>query len=198
VVLLHVGIIVAFSQYAPARAAFRAAVPLTVSLISPEVPEAPKPRLKQPTKPPVKPHLASPTPITEVPPPIVAPSVAVTESITLPVTPPPPERVATVSEPAPPPPVAPPRFDADYLQNPAPAYSAVSRRLREQGRVVLRVLVSADGRPEKVELRASSGFERLDTAALDTVAHWRFVPARQGDRPIAGWVLVPISFSLAA
>jgi protein TonB len=66
----------------------------------------------------------------------------------------------------------------------------------EQGRVVLRVLVNADGRPEQVELRGSSGSPRLDGAALETVRRWKFVPARQGERPVAAWVLVPISFRL--
>ena len=32
--------------------------------------------------------------------------------------------------------------------------------------------------------------------AIDTVKRWRFVPARQGDRAVAAWVLVPITFSL--
>jgi protein TonB len=92
--------------------------------------------------------------------------------------------------------VQPPRFDADYLDNPAPAYPALSRRMGEQGRVLLRVYVLADGNAGQVEIRESSGYERLDRAARDTVARWRFVPARQGDKAVAGWVLVPVSFSL--
>jgi protein TonB len=47
-----------------------------------------------------------------------------------------------------------------------------------------------------VEIRTSSGVERLDRAALDAVRRWRFVPARQGDTPVDAWVLVPIRFSL--
>jgi protein TonB len=90
----------------------------------------------------------------------------------------------------------PPRFDADYLQNPAPAYPPVSRRLGEQGQVMLRVLVDSNGLPEKIEVQLASGFERLDRAAIDTVAHWRFVAARQGDTAIPGWVLIPIKFAL--
>jgi protein TonB len=68
--------------------------------------------------------------------------------------------------------------------------------MNEQGRVVLRVLVTADGAPETVELRTSSGSARLDGAALETVKRWKFVPARQGERPVTAWVLVPISFAL--
>ena len=68
--------------------------------------------------------------------------------------------------------------------------------MNEQGRVVLRVLVSTEGLAEKVELRTSSGSSRLDQSALETVRGWKFVPARQGTSPVAAWVLVPISFSL--
>lgn len=93
-------------------------------------------------------------------------------------------------------PVTPPGFDADYLHNPAPAYPPLARRLGEQGRVLVRVFVEADGSPSRLELRASSGSARLDGAALETVRHWRFVPARRGDVPVAAWVVVPVSFNL--
>lgn len=89
-----------------------------------------------------------------------------------------------------------PRFDADYLDNPKPAYPAISRRLAEQGRVVLRVRVEADGRAAEVQLHGSSGSPRLDQSALDTVRRWKFVPARLGQMPTAAWVLVPIAFTL--
>ncbi|MCC7313005.1 MAG: TonB family protein [Sulfuritalea sp.] len=77
-------------------------------------------------------------------------------------------------------PIVPPRFDADYLRNPAPEYPAVSRRMGEEGRVVLRVRVSVQGSPLAVELKQSCGFIRLDEAARAAVEKWRFVPARQG------------------
>ena len=95
-----------------------------------------------------------------------------------------------------PPPIIPPRFNADYLQNPAPAYPALARRMHEQGRVLIRVLVSVEGMPERIELKASSGFPRLDQSALETIRSWKFVPARQGEQKIAAWVLVPITFTL--
>jgi protein TonB len=68
--------------------------------------------------------------------------------------------------------------------------------LHEEGRVLLRVLVDAKGLPERVELRSSSGHERLDRVALDTVRQWKFVPARRGEEAVSAWVIVPISFSL--
>lgn len=88
------------------------------------------------------------------------------------------------------------RFDANYLRNPAPAYPAMSRRLGEEGRVVLRVFVDIDGRPEQVELKNSSGFPRLDQAAEDAVRRWKFVPAKRGEEAVATWVAVPIVFNL--
>lgn len=91
-----------------------------------------------------------------------------------------------------------PRFDAAYLQNPEPAYPSLSMRLREEGKVVLRVLVSPDGVAEQVEVRQSSGHVRLDQAALATVRQWRFIPARRGAEHLAAWVLVPLSFQLNA
>jgi len=88
------------------------------------------------------------------------------------------------------------RFAADYLRNPAPAYPAPARRLGEEGKVVLRVLVSPQGAAETVELKSTSGSQRLDDAALSTVKNWRFAPARRGETPVQSWVLVPITFRL--
>lgn len=94
--------------------------------------------------------------------------------------------------------LVPPRFDAAYLRNPAPHYPAPSRRLGEEGRVILRVLVDPEGRARQLEIKASSGFPRLDQVALATVRLWRFIPARHGDLPMAAWVLVPVTFQLEA
>ena len=88
------------------------------------------------------------------------------------------------------------RFDAAYLRNPAPAYPPLSRRLREEGKVLLKVRVSADGRASAVEVAQSAGSERLDRAAREAVARWRFVPARRGEQPVEATVLVPIIFKL--
>lgn len=88
------------------------------------------------------------------------------------------------------------RFDADYLQNPKPAYPPMSRRMNEEGKVVLKVRVSAQGLPVAVEIEQSSGFTRLDGAAKSAVERWRFVPARQGSEAIEAFVLVPLNFTL--
>ena len=89
-----------------------------------------------------------------------------------------------------------PSAQAAYLHNPPPAYPAMSRRLAEQGRVMVRVFIGADGLPQKAELQTGSGYDRLDRAALDSVMRWRFVPGRRGDVPEAMWVSVPIVFNL--
>jgi protein TonB len=88
------------------------------------------------------------------------------------------------------------RADADYLSNPAPEYPRLSKRNREEGKVMLRVFVEKNGKPSTVTLHSSSGFERLDQAAMDAVRAWSFVPAKQGDEIVAAWVLVPIAFHL--
>ncbi|MDO9104468.1 MAG: energy transducer TonB [Methylovulum sp.] len=93
-------------------------------------------------------------------------------------------------------PVTLPHLNADYLDNPAPQYPAASRELGEQGRVQVRAMVTADGRVGQVVLRKSSGFSRLDQAALESVKHWRFVPAQQGGQHVSAWVVVPVAFSI--
>lgn len=92
--------------------------------------------------------------------------------------------------------VTPARFDADYLQNPPPPYPALSRRIGEEGTVVLRVFVETTGRPSQIEIKSASGSPRLDQAAQDAVWRWKFVSARRGMDAVGAWVLVPIVFSL--
>jgi protein TonB len=93
-------------------------------------------------------------------------------------------------------PVAPPRFDAGYLNNPAPVYPNMSRRLREAGIVQLRVRVSAAGEPLDIQLFKSSGYGRLDDSARNAVQKWKFQPANRNGVAVEAWVIVPIEFSL--
>lgn len=92
--------------------------------------------------------------------------------------------------------VTPPRTDASQLNNPAPAYPAASRRLGEQGKVVFDVYILPDGTVGEIKLKRSSGYSRLDDAALDAVKRWRYVPAHRGSEAIPYWYVQPISFSL--
>lgn len=186
VVLAHVALLGIVLQVSPqARQTFGEIV--QASLIAPRVPPVaeapvppPKPVAKRP-RPPVPVLAAAPPSSFLVPeaPAEPAPLAAPTSA---------------TAAPAVPLPLVPPVFNADYLDNPPPQYPPASRRLGEKGRVVLRILVSAEGRAERVEIGASSGFLRLDHAAREAVANWRFVPARRGDVHVAAWVQVPIAF----
>ena len=89
-----------------------------------------------------------------------------------------------------------PSTSADYLNNPAPPYPRQSKRLGEEGTVVIRVLITSEGRAEKAEIRTSSGYARLDDTALTTVKAWRFVPGKRNGLPEAMWFNVPIRFVL--
>ena len=104
--------------------------------------------------------------------------------------------VVPTPAPAPPAPLVAARFDADYLHNPKPVYPPLSRRRGEEGKVLLKVRVSAQGEALGVAIQKSSGFDSLDTAASEAVTRWRFVPARRGDEAVESSVIVPITFAL--
>lgn len=92
--------------------------------------------------------------------------------------------------------VEPPSSKADYLNNPPPPYPAISRRLGEQGQVLIEALISKDGIAIQASVERSSGFQRLDQAALDTVRRWRFVPGRRAGAAQDMWFRIPITFAL--
>lgn len=189
---LHAAVLAALLSYAPARQALIDFAPIMVSMVQPESIEPPQelPKPKPVVTQAVKQPDPKPQPLLAINEPVATPAPIVTP----PPTPQPVEPVAV--QPAPPAPVIPPQFNADYLNNPAPQYPPLSRRLGEEGRVMLRVFVDERGLPVRVEMRTSSGHERLDHVALETVKNWKFVPARRGDQAVSGWVIVPISFSL--
>lgn len=80
-----------------------------------------------------------------------------------------------------------PSVDASFKGNRMPDYPLMSRRLGEQGVVVLRVLISTEGRAVEVRLLRSSGSDRLDRSAMDAIREWRFIPATRGGRPEPAW-----------
>ena len=89
-----------------------------------------------------------------------------------------------------------PASDAAYLNNPLPVYPPLSKRLGEQGQVLVKVLISAQGHAQQAAIAQSSGFKRLDDAALNAVQSWRFVPGKRGGVPQAMWFNVPVEFGL--
>lgn len=177
--------------------------PLMVALIEPAVPVAPPPPSPPPpAPPPPAPPRAAPKP----PPRPQAPAPAPAPALSLPSPPPAatpaapalPAATAAPAAPAPPEPapVELPSSSAAYLNNPRPAYPPLSRRLGEQGRVVVRVLIEADGTASRAEIQTSSGYERLDQTALQTVLRWRYVPGKRAGVAEAMWFNVPIQFVL--
>jgi protein TonB len=201
-VLLHVGFIYALYSGLLNRAV-ELVVPVVVmsQLIEPLQPTVPSlPPPSQPSearkavlKPlaetaPLLSAINDPTPAPSVPMASITPQSALA-STTAPIQ-------AAPAAPPSPPALQLPSSDADYLHNPKPAYPAVSRRLNEQGRTTIRVLIGTDGQPQRAEIGKSSGFSRLDDAALATVMRWRYVPGKRGGVAEAMWFSVPINWVL--
>ncbi len=187
VVAAHVAILLLASSFVPARQLADLAQPLTVRLIEWLPETAPKPVPAKPPPTPARPRQLVPV---AQPAPVLAAQPVVSEVVPVQAVLPAPTFAA--------PPLVEARFDVAYLNNPKPVYPAASRRLGEEGRVLLRVQVDAEGHAESVDIKTSSGFPRLDNAAREAVARWRFVPARRGETTVPSAVLVPVVFNLEA
>ena len=165
----------------------------------------PAPPVLTPTPPtPVKQDLARPTPATQTAPPIFTVNEPAPEAVAFVASAPqPPAPIAPVSVPvvAAPAPVLPAKATAptcveDYISQPKPPYPRLSRNLGEQGTSTIRVLFSPSGSPIKAELISSSGFERLDKAALDGVKFWRFISCRNVAAATDHWESALVRFAL--
>ncbi len=86
--------------------------------------------------------------------------------------------------------------DRQASENKMPAYPKEARRLEQEGKVVLRVLVGASGKALAVDVADSSGYPLLDQEALDAVRTWRFVPGTRDGVPDSMWTRVPVVFRL--
>jgi len=86
----------------------------------------------------------------------------------------------------------------EYLKEPVPRYPPQSRKLREQGLVVLRVLIDERGNACDVAIENSSGHERLDRAAREAIVRAEFRPYIEDGVARRAMVLIPIEFSLNA
>jgi protein TonB len=207
VVLFHVAAIWAL-QSGLLRRAVEIVVPVAIlsDIVTPPMPKSepvPQPPVPKPPEP-VKPVIRkveraqppTPQPVA-VPSPTPAPQAPTGLEAQVPAAPAP----ATAAPAAPAPSPAPaklelPSSDADYLRNPAPAYPPISKRLGEQGKVLVRVLIGTDGSPQKAELKRSSGFDRLDRAALEHVMKCRYVPGKVAGVAQAMWYEAPVNFVL--
>lgn len=198
--LLHAAVLFSPLQVAIGKLEIPEPTTVTVRLVEtasapPAKPEIvpPKPLPPTPAAAPREHAKPTPRPLLAMSPESASPAAfAVPEAVAAPAAPPAPTVVASNAPVA----VTTARFDAAYLHNPEPKYPPLSRRLGEEGKVLLKVRVSPNGQPTVVELERSSSFERLDEAARQTVARWRFVPAKRGDEAVEASVIVPIVFRL--
>lgn len=170
------------------------AVTLMVNFIAPPAPQqaAPKPAPKPP----------EPKPLPKAPPrqlvaqaPVLSPAE--------PVAPPAPELPVVAPAPAAPAmplPAGPVALGGELSvvcpERRAPVYPPMSRRLGESGKVVLRVTLNAQGRVAKATVNQSSGFNRLDEAALAAVREWRCTPAQRNGQAVEATALQPFNFVL--
>ena len=116
------------------------------------------------------------------------------------ITPPPPPKpqpVVVEAPPAPPPEPAfvPPISIAET--HTIPSYPPVSRRLGEHGTLTLMLTISESGIVSVAEIMESSGYRRLDEAAITWIkANWRYRPAREGAKTVAAKIEAEVEFRL--
>lgn len=193
----------ALLQVESVRQAVGEVAPLMVDLIAPQTPPSPAapppppppPQIVKQPPPPAPIMAAAPSP-SPAPPAFVAPPPPVEPAVPV---------MVEVPQPAPPPPAAPappplprtiPATAVEYLEPPAPIYPRASVRLREAGRVQVRVEIDTQGRARQVQISRSSGSARLDEAALTAVRATRFKPYTENGQPFVVWTTVPIDFEL--
>lgn len=82
------------------------------------------------------------------------------------------------------------------LSAPAPAYPALARERGEEGALLLRLRINANGQVQRLHLLRSSGHSLLDEAAIETLRAWRFAPAQQGSARVPATLDVPVRFEL--
>ncbi|EGF32370.1 Ferric siderophore transport system, periplasmic binding protein TonB [Oxalobacteraceae bacterium IMCC9480] len=162
---------------APAVEPVRTPVPKVVPVVKKASPLPPVPQVRTDAPAPIPQETSAP---------VVAPSAPQMPSS------PAPAAVAQTATPAPPKTVS----GVEYLEAPQPVYPPLARRAAEEGKVTLRVLVNRQGRAEQVELRSSSGYDRLDESARQSVLKARFRPHLEDGIAVAVYALVSINFSI--
>jgi protein TonB len=86
----------------------------------------------------------------------------------------------------------------EYIQAPQPVYPTMSKRMGEQGKVVLLILVNEKGMPDQVKVQSSSGSTRLDEAGRQAALRAVFKPHVEDGRAVSVYVIVPLTFQLAS
>jgi protein TonB len=188
-------------QYLGSPSAHKQEHPLTVITLvdlakPPPPPEPDEPVRRQHEVAQVRPKIVVPPPIVTTPAP--APAVAVAD-VPAPRMPAPVAAEPTIAKAESGPPAASPAaaeggdLSSRMISAQPPTYPVDSRRLREQGTVVLSVLLATDGRVERLSIARSSGFPRLDHAASSAVRRWRWSPTMRDGQPVPvqGNVVIP-------
>jgi protein TonB len=202
IVLLHIGFFYALQSGLLRKTAQTVILrEVYATFITPEpAPEPPKPQPAAPKSVPVvKKAVTRPRPV----PPVASTTPSPQAITTSPPAPAPPEPVASAppvaaAAPAPAPPAPPKTFSTgiEYIRAPEPEYPPIARRMGEEGKVILRVLVNEKGRPENIEIQRSSGSARLDEAARQAVMRALFKPFSEDGKAVSAYALVPIRFQL--
>lgn len=184
IVAVHVLLVWAFASGLANKAVELIAPPIDTTIIEEEK------SLDEPPPPP-PPDLERP-PVQVVPPEI---------NITIPVDAPPPPITNVTTTPPPPRPIAPApvaRTQMSRISGPSTDeyYPSISRSAGEEGRPVIRVCLSVAGKLESAEVSDSSGFPRLDEAAVRVAKASRYKPTTEGGKPVASCANLPIRFTL--
>jgi len=190
VILLHVIVGYAFYTGLAMRLVQNIVPPVEIAQIDKpkevDKPPPPPPKLEE-----IKPYVPPPEFVD-----IQAPQQENTITQTTQVAAPQPAPVAAAPAPPPPPgtsikmdPKHPLKIGEDY-------YPDASKRANEEGRCIVQVTVSADGRITNESIQTSSGFPRLDEACLKGVHGQRMIPATENGKPVEKTVALPIVWKL--
>jgi protein TonB len=187
--LLHVGMFYVLASGMSHRIVDVVLGPIETRLIE-EAPQENEPPPPPPPKIETPPPFVPPPDVSIVIPADAAPTTAIRQTTnTAPVAQPPPAPVAKVAG-------TPPRSDPRRPLT-QPEYPPSSRRAGEAGTVILEVYVNANGRAEDVRVKKSSGFPKLDDAAIREVKRsWRLVPGTEDGKPVPMWGQFAVTFKL--
>ena len=86
--------------------------------------------------------------------------------------------------------------DVIFDRQPKPRYPMVSRKLGEEGTVVVKGCIEGNGSIKNIEIINGSGYKRLDAEAIDTVRQWTFSGRNQKSKKITSCYRIPIKFVL--
>ena len=162
--------------------------PVSVTFLQQEEKRAERPPVDQPTLTPLHQVLVPPAQVVVE----MEPGTTAIAATTVEAPPPPPAAPASGTA------ILPEMSEVAYLVQPAPRYPPESRRIREQGLVMLRVLIDETGHAKTVEIYKSSGHPRLDEAARAAVTRAVFKPYVDRGIARASAAMIPVEFSLRA